>query len=100
MVSHVVGATLCGVPVCASTENGSPYAAPYLPIRPGQSSPISNDSTVPDTAPTANSTAATCDQRCATNVFSAGDIDPIIFLSRPPQTMSGGQMKNSIGAFK
>ena len=44
--------------------------APYLPIRPGHSSPISNDSTVPDTAPTANSTAATWDQRCARSIAS------------------------------
>ena len=54
-----------------STEKGRPYAAPYRPISPGQSSPISKDSTVPDTAPTANSTAATCDQRCASSIASA-----------------------------
>src|SRR5580692_7407429 len=41
-----------------SSENGSPIAAPYRPIRPGHSRPISYDSTVPDTAPTATSTAS------------------------------------------
>ena len=48
-----------------STANGMPYAAPNRSISRGHSSPISNDSTVPDTAPTANSTAATFDHRLA-----------------------------------
>ena len=51
-----------------SSENGSPIAAPYRPIRPGQSRPISYDSTVPDTAPTATSTAITFDQRRASSI--------------------------------
>src|SRR4051794_11782177 len=42
-----------------------PYAAPNRPISPGHSSPSSNERTVPETAPTANSTAATCDHRRA-----------------------------------
>jgi hypothetical protein len=40
-----------------------------MPVKPGQSRPISKDRTVPETAPTAKSTAITCDQRCAS--FSA-----------------------------
>ena len=51
-----------------SSENGSPIAAPYRPIRPGHSRPISYDSTVPDTAPTATSTAITLDQRRASSI--------------------------------
>ena len=51
-----------------SSENGSPIAAPYRPIRPGQSRPISYDSTVPDTAPTATSTAITLDHRRASSI--------------------------------
>ena len=51
-----------------STPNGSPSTAPYLRIRPGHSSPISNDSTVPVTAPTATSTPIACDQRRASTM--------------------------------
>src|SRR6202021_2186448 len=51
-----------------SSENGRPIAAPYRPIRPGQSRPISYDRTVPDTAPTATSTAITFDQRRASSI--------------------------------
>ncbi len=54
-----------------STANGMPYAAPKRPISPGHSRPISNDSTVPETAPTAKSTAATLDQRLARSRASA-----------------------------
>ena len=50
-----------------STANGMPNAAPNLPISPGQSSPISNETTVPVTAPTATSTAITLDQRRASS---------------------------------
>lgn len=46
-----------------SALNGMPMTPPKRPIRPGHSSPISNDSTVPVTAPTATSTAMTFDQR-------------------------------------
>ena len=48
-----------------SIANGMPNTSPKRSIRPGQSSPISNESTVPVTAPTANSTAITFDQRRA-----------------------------------
>src|ERR1700756_2860778 len=48
-----------------SKENGTPIASPNRPIRPGHNRPISYDSTVPDTAPTATSTAITFDQRRA-----------------------------------
>ena len=39
-----------------SSTNGKPYTSPNGAIRPGQRMPISNDSSVPDTAPAANST--------------------------------------------
>jgi hypothetical protein len=42
-----------------------PNASPKRSIIPGHSSPNSNESTVPLTAPTANSTATTFDQRWA-----------------------------------
>src|SRR5579864_2617866 len=48
-----------------------PNAAPNLPIRPGHSRPSSYDSTVPDTAPTATSTAMTFDQRRASSSAAA-----------------------------
>src|SRR5215469_13958463 len=54
-----------------SIENGKPIAAPNRPIRPGHSRPISYDSTVPDTAPTATSTAMTFDQRRASSSAAA-----------------------------
>ena len=54
-----------------SIENGKPMAAPNRPIRPGHSRPISYDSTVPDTAPTATSTAMTFDHRCASSIAAA-----------------------------
>ncbi len=40
-----------------SKLNGMPIADPYVPISPGHSRPMSNDSTVPLTAPTATSLA-------------------------------------------
>src|SRR5213078_3720580 len=49
----------------ASRPNGRPNTLPNLPMRPGHSSPSSNDRTVPVTAPTANVTAMTFDQRRA-----------------------------------
>ncbi len=52
-----------------SIANGMPNTSPNRPVRPGHSRPISNDSTVPDTAPTAKVRPATCDQRRAS--FSA-----------------------------
>src|ERR1700754_591438 len=54
-----------------SNENPTPNAAPNRPIRPGHSRPISYDSTVPDTAPTATSTAMTFDQRRASSSAAA-----------------------------
>src|SRR5215472_10286962 len=54
-----------------STENGQPIAAPNRPIRPGHNRPISYDSTVPDTAPTATSTAIIFDQRRASSSAAA-----------------------------
>ena len=54
-----------------STPNGSPSTAPYRRISPGQSRPISKDSTVPVTAPTATSTPIAWDQRRA-SVMATG----------------------------
>src|SRR4029077_4774700 len=51
-----------------STPNGIPNTAPYWRISPGHSRPISNDSTVPVTAPTAISTPMACDQRRASRI--------------------------------
>ena len=61
-----------------SMPNGNPSTAPYLLISPGHSRPISNDSTVPVTAPTATSTPITCDQRRAsTSATSSGRRSPM-----------------------
>jgi hypothetical protein len=46
----------------------TPSTDPYRRISPGHSRPISNDSTVPVTAPTAISTAMACDQRRASRI--------------------------------
>ena len=48
-----------------SKANGTPNASPHCPMNRGHSSPNSNDSTVPVTAPTANVTAMYFDQRWA-----------------------------------
>src|SRR5438128_802662 len=40
-----------------SSENGIPMIAPACSMKPGQSKPSSNESTVPETAPTANKIA-------------------------------------------
>src|SRR4029079_9497939 len=48
-----------------SSANGKPMTSPYCDIRPGHSRPISKLRIVPETAPTANSTAATFDHRRA-----------------------------------
>jgi len=48
-----------------SAANGMPKAAPYLPMKLGQSRPNSKERTVPLTAPTANVTAMYFDQRSA-----------------------------------
>ena len=42
-----------------SSANGRPITSPYVDISPGHSRPISKLRIVPETAPTANSTAAT-----------------------------------------
>ena len=47
--------------------NATPKTSPKRPVNAGHRRPNSNDSTVPVTAPTANSTAATFDQRCASS---------------------------------
>ena len=52
-----------------SIPNSRPNTGPKRPVNAGQSSPNSNDSTVPVTAPTANVTATAFDHRCAS--FSA-----------------------------
>ena len=54
-----------------STPNGNPSTAPYWRISPGHSRPISNDSTVPVTAPTATSTPIACDQRRASVIATS-----------------------------
>ena len=54
-----------------SNANGIPNASPHWPMNFGQSSPNSNVSTVPVTAPTANVTAMYFDQRCASSSASA-----------------------------
>ena len=59
-----------------SKLNGMPMADPYLPISPGHSKPMSNDSTVPLTAPTATSTAITFDQRRASSSASGSPRRP------------------------
>ena len=51
--------------------NSTPNTSPKRPVNSGHSSPNSNDSTVPVTAPTANVTATTFDQRRASSSASA-----------------------------
>ena len=48
-----------------SMPNRIPKTSPNFPVNAGHRRPNSNDSTVPVTAPTANVTAATLDQRRA-----------------------------------
>ena len=50
-----------------SIANRIPKTLPKRPVNAGHRSPNSNESTVPVTAPTANSTAATFDQRFASS---------------------------------
>ena len=50
-----------------SSANGRPITAPYSRMNAGHSRPISKLRIVPDTAPTAKSTAATLDQRSASS---------------------------------
>ena len=54
-----------------SNANGIPNASPHWPMNFGHSSPNSNVSTVPVTAPTANVTAMYFDQRWASSSASA-----------------------------
>ena len=54
-----------------SIANGMPNAAPHWPMNFGHSSPNSNVSTVPVTAPTAKVTAMYFDQRCASRSASS-----------------------------
>ncbi len=50
-----------------SIVNSTPKTSPKRFVNSGHSSPNSNESTVPVTAPTAKVTAATFDQRCASS---------------------------------
>ena len=50
-----------------SSENGMPMIGPGERMKRGHSSPSSNDSTVPDTAPTANRIAVPLAQRFASS---------------------------------
>ena len=54
-----------------SIANRTPNTSPNRLVNAGQSNPNSNESTVPVTAPTANVTAATFDQRRASSIASA-----------------------------
>ena len=73
-----------------SIPNGSPSTAPYWRISPGHSRPISNDSTVPVTAPTATSTPIACDQRRAST--SATSLE----RRRPMNSASSTNVGNAI----
>ena len=53
-----------------SMANSTPKTSPKRPVKAGQSRPNSKESTVPVTAPTANVTATTFDQRCASSKAS------------------------------
>src|SRR4051794_35890785 len=53
-----------------STAKSTPKTSPNRPVNAGHSSPNSNDRTVPVTAPTANVTATTFDQRRASRSAS------------------------------
>jgi hypothetical protein len=48
-----------------SNEKGRPMMLPAMRVKPGHSSPSSNEMIVPDTAPTANRTANAFDHRLA-----------------------------------
>ena len=50
-----------------SSEKGMPMIGPANSMKPGQSRPSSNESTVPDTAPTANRIAVPLAQRLASS---------------------------------
>ena len=50
-----------------SSENGMPMIGPANFMNSGHSSPSSNDSTVPETAPTAKRIAVPLDQRLASS---------------------------------
>ena len=54
-----------------SKANAIPNASPKRSMNSGQSRPISNERTVPVTAPTAKVTATTFDQRRASSIASA-----------------------------
>src|SRR4051794_30678648 len=57
-----------------SIANSTPKTLPKRPVNSGHSSPNSKDSTVPVTAPTANVTATTFDQRRASSSASASSL--------------------------
>ena len=54
-----------------SSAKAGPNTSPKRRMNSGHSRPISNESTVPVTAPTTKVTAATFDQRCASPSASA-----------------------------
>ena len=56
-----------------SSANGRPITGPYRRINPGHNRPISNDSTVPVTAPTATRTPMACDQRRASFIATMSE---------------------------
>ena len=57
-----------------SIANSTPKTSPKRPVNSGHSRPNSNDSTVPVTAPTANVTATTFDQRRASSSASSSPL--------------------------
>ena len=57
-----------------SSAKAGPKTSPKRLMNSGHSRPISKESTVPVTAPAANRTAATFDQRCARRRASASSL--------------------------
>jgi hypothetical protein len=66
-----------------SMAKPTPNTSPKRSMKRGQSSPISNESTVPVTAPTANRTAMTVDQRRASrSAVASSFFSPHQFAAR------------------
>ena len=55
----------------ASSANGRPITDPQRPISPGQNSPSANESTVPETAPTATRIPSERPHRLARRVHTS-----------------------------
>ena len=70
-----------------SSENGMPMMGPATRMNPGHSRPSSNDSTVPDTAPTANRIAVPRAQRLARSRWTGS---PVRRQRRSATTISTG----------